>query len=641
MAELLAEAAEVLDDKAQRTVDGPLTLLVPGLTIAMGAMIAAWLFNKIRDFSQSLWLWGSDSATTKPVTRKFKNSQILSGTAPLRQYACTANGKLGSLTDVHLPTGNVTSFGHDGFDRPLTTTYPGGSKETLSYDAGGNVRSRQTRKDDTIAFGYETLNRRTSKTAPGEPTVTLATDPAGRVLSVSDDSAALTVPTGSAQYMVNYAYDAQNRLTGASWPNVPVAATPAAGSVTIGHSYNAADQRSGETVSDRGWLLYPAAVAGTVSTTPNALDQYAAVGPVTPTYDGNGNLTFDGTFTYGYDAESRLTSVKQGATAVASYAYDAQGRRKTRTVGATTTVYVTDADDREVVEYAGSGGAVQRWHAFGLGADEVLNRMEVAGGTRVTLVPDIQGSIIASVDGGTGAVMRTGYLAFGENATDVSGGFRYTGRRLDPETAGSAAEPSGLYYYRARMYSPALGRFLQPDPVGVAGGVNLYAYVGNDPLNQRDPSGLRTVYGQLGIGAVGVLGVTGGVGIYVTTDAHGLPDIGLFEAGGPAVGANVGASAVVGFTRGSTDNFRGRSLSVDLSAGVLAGGVTFRPSGDPAKTFGNPTGGYFGAGLGPTVIGDSVSAPNTRTFGLVEDVIQPFDKAIVGYFSSAPLQNPK
>ncbi len=60
--------------------------------------------------------------------------------------------------------------------------------------------------------------------------------------------------------------------------------------------------------------------------------------------------------------------------------------------------------------------------------------------------------------------------------------FRYTGREYDAE--------SGLYYYRARYYDPALGRFLSEDPIGLEGGINPYAYVGNDPVNNRDPSGL-------------------------------------------------------------------------------------------------------------------------------------------------------
>ena len=99
--------------------------------------------------------------------------------------------------------------------------------------------------------------------------------------------------------------------------------------------------------------------------------------------------------------------------------------------------------------------------------------------------------IIASLDSG-GTLTKVAYQAFGESATAVASGPgpRYTARRLDPETATGSAQPNGLYYYRARTYSPTWGRFLQPDPIGPAGGINLYAYVRNDPLNLVDPSGL-------------------------------------------------------------------------------------------------------------------------------------------------------
>ena len=56
-----------------------------------------------------------------------------------------------------------------------------------------------------------------------------------------------------------------------------------------------------------------------------------------------------------------------------------------------------------------------------------------------------------------------------------------------------ALEGTGLYYFKARVYAPSLGRFLEPDPIGFAGGLNLYAYVGGDPINFTDPTGLTPV----------------------------------------------------------------------------------------------------------------------------------------------------
>ncbi len=150
---------------------------------------------------------------------------------------------------------------------------------------------------------------------------------------------------------------------------------------------------------------------------------------------------------------------------------------------ATRTEFLYDGSDM-VAEYNNSG-ALARRYVHGPGVDAPLV-MYVGSGTttRRWLHADERGSIVAISDASGSAIATFTYDPYGVPSDFTGSRFLYTGQMALPEVS--------LYHYKARTYAPLLGRFLQTDPIGYAGGLNLYAYVGGDPVNGRDPSGLRS-----------------------------------------------------------------------------------------------------------------------------------------------------
>jgi RHS repeat-associated protein len=204
------------------------------------------------------------------------------------------------------------------------------------------------------------------------------------------------------------------------------------------------------------------------------------------TYDNNGNMTSRtdglGTTTYQYNAENRLIGInKSGGTAII-YRYDPFGKRIEKNVNGTITRYLYDGEDI-LYELDGSNTILARY-THGPGVDEHL--IVRRGGANYYYHADGLGSITHITDVSGNIVQTYVYNAFGEIVNqygNLPNTFTYTSREYDPE--------SGLYYYRARYYDSKIGRFLQTDPIGFSGGgVNLYAYVANNPVNFTDPFGL-------------------------------------------------------------------------------------------------------------------------------------------------------
>jgi RHS repeat-associated protein len=184
---------------------------------------------------------------------------------------------------------------------------------------------------------------------------------------------------------------------------------------------------------------------------------------------------------------------------------------------------------------------------------------------------DAQGSVIARSDG-SGAVPvgeRFSYTPYGVAGagSGSASAFRFVGRRLEPAV--------GLYDMRARVYAPGLGRFLQPDPIGTDGGINLYAYVRNDPLNLTDPSGMVPL--PLVLGLSGALGL--GMDVLVNFSEYAqLSAAQILARGAIAVGAGMaGAGVTLGAVRAGTSITALQAgvpgAALELGAGTIGAGA--------------------------------------------------------------------
>lgn len=349
----------------------------------------------------------------------------------------------------------TVSWQFDLLGRLIQETTPQGTVSYPLYDSGDRLRQMVVNSGATIAYGYDNANRLRSITQ-GSASVSITPDNAGRRQSV-------TLPNG---VTMTYGYDDPgDDLQSITYAN----GGTSLGQITYAYD-NAGRRISRNSTLDNSGLPNPVSLARY-----DAANRLVQWGNQTLSYDANGNLLNDGANNYSWNARDQLASLSGGTSAY--FAYDAMGRRQSRTVGGTGTSFLYSGVNL-VNEQTALGSAS---YLTG-GIDETFSRTD-SGGTQSYLT-DALGSTVGLSNSAGATVTGYTYDAYGNTTTSgtaSANALQYAGRENDG---------TGLYFNRARYYSPGLGRFISQDPLGLGGGLNTYAYVDGDPISFYDPYGL-------------------------------------------------------------------------------------------------------------------------------------------------------
>ena len=524
-------------------------------------------------------------------------------------YQYDANGNLSSQTDAR----NYTIlFSYDALNRLTNKHYPTGSDVIYTYDEtfSSNPKGRLTTVSDSSGstkFHYDKLGRITStvKTVDGVEYTTDSTyDALGRTTSV-------TYPDPGHE-IVNYTYDTGGNLQDvvgyATFSNYN--ALGQAGGVTYGngattvyqyHPFN--NRLFSITTNSQGQgrqnLSYSYDNVGNIRTITDLLDatrtqgfqyddlnriaqaQSTAYGTLTYGIDAIGNMTFNsqvGSYTYlpakphavvtaggnsytydpngnmmgkngatlTHDYENRLSSLVSGGTTT-TFVYDFSGGRVKKTSSSITTLYIGKL-------YECTSGVCTK-HIFA-GGNRIVSKKPT--GTYYYHTDHLRSSSVVT-DASGAKVEEIYYYPFGQtrvNSGSVNLKHKYTGQEEDAET--------GLYFYNARYYDPAIGRFISADTIvqnfSDPQSFNRYSYARNNPLYYADPSGH---YWQIVIGAV-VGAVIGGI---------------VAEARGQDIYKGMLYGAISGASIGAGDYISGGTLIGYVAGGAAGGGATTAVAG--------------------------------------------------------------
>jgi len=344
----------------------------------------------------------------------------------------------------------------------IDTTYNGTTTtlmEDLSYRPFGGMSALNNGAGGTVGSTYNASGKLTVSNPGATHERTYTYDNTGNLLTITSPS--------TPYYDRIYEYDALNRLTGAT-------AEDAWG--IIDYAYDDVGNRLTEITDDDSYTY--SYVTGT-----NILNTVTDTVTTTYEHDANGNITGIGSKILTYNDDNRLVSVASGSVTLGEYTYNGLGQRIKKVAGSIITIFHYDFDGNIIGESNASGTFSKEYLYRG---SSRLAMVDVSSGEVYYYGNDQLGTPEILTDSTNTVVWEAIYKPFGEAETNpnssVINNFRFPGQYYDQET--------GLHYNYFRYYDPSTGRYLSPDPVGLEGGLNLFAYVENNPVNEIDPLGL-------------------------------------------------------------------------------------------------------------------------------------------------------